>query len=105
MPITFLLAFLKLGECRANPLRNQVLFFRSSMLEEFRRNIPGQTKSAMVYIKAVHCKNALQNLFAEGLIFSFALQSGAQALDTILYDATQCSISVMIGKILVMDTL
>src|SRR6266568_9477750 len=100
MPITLLLAFLKLGKCSVNPLRNQVLFFRSRVMEEFRWNIPGQTKSTLVYIKAVNCKNGLQNLLAEDLIFSFALQTGAQSLDTILHHATQCSVFIMIGKVM-----
>ena len=34
----------------------------------------------------IACKNGLQNLLAEGLITSFALQTSAQALDTILND-------------------
>src|SRR5258708_4412608 len=97
--MTTRLLFLKLGKRSANPLRNQVFFFRSSTLEEFRWNILGQTKATMVYIKAIHCKNGLQNLFAEGLIFSFALQASTQALDTILNNATQRPILIMIGEV------
>src|SRR2546426_3240247 len=100
MPITLRLLFLKLGKCSTNPLRNQVLFFRSRTLEEFRWNIPGQTKSTMVDIKAIHCKNGLQNLLAKGLIFSFALQASAQALDTILNNATQRPILIVIGEVM-----
>src|SRR5260370_13658989 len=70
------------------------------MLDEFRWNILGQTESTMVYIKAIHCKNGLQNLLAESLIFSFALQASAQTLDTILNNATQCSILIMIGEVM-----
>src|SRR5207248_4203662 len=99
-PITLLLVFLKLGKCSANPMCHQVLFFRSTTLEEFRWNILGQTKSTMAYIKAIHCKNGLQNLLAESLIFSFALQASTQALDTILNNATQHSILIMIGKVM-----
>src|SRR6266436_2498401 len=99
-PIALRLLFLKLGKCSTNPLRKQVFFFRSRILEEFRWNILGQTKSAMVYIKAIHCKNGLQNLFAEDLIFSFALQASAQALDTLLNDATKRSILIMIGEVM-----
>src|SRR5260370_33920930 len=88
MPITLRLLFLKLGKCSANPLRNQVLFLRSRTLEEFRWNIPGQTKSTMVDIKAIYCKNGLQNPLAEDRIFSFALQASAQSLDTSLNNAT-----------------
>src|SRR5260370_36312217 len=98
-PITLLFVFLKLGKCSANPLCNQVFFFRSSTLEEFRWNILGQTKSTMVYIKAIHCKNCLQNLLAEGLTFSFALQANTQALDTLLNNATQRPILIMIGEV------
>src|SRR6266571_8469285 len=99
-PIALRLLYLKLGKCSANPLRNQVLFFRSRTLEEFRRNIPGQAKSTMVDIKAIHCKNGLQNLLAQGLIFSFAIQASAQTLDTLLNDATQRSILIMIGEVM-----
>jgi hypothetical protein len=53
----------------------------------------------MVDIKAIHGKNGLQNLFAEGLIFSFALQASVQALDTILNDSPQRSILIMIGEV------
>src|SRR6266487_4499235 len=99
-PIALRLLYLKLGKCSTNPLRNQVLFFRSRTLEEFRRNILGQAKATMVYIKAIHCKNGLQNLLAEGLIFSFTLQASAQALDTLLNDATQRPILIMIGEVM-----
>ena len=32
----------------------------------------------MVHIKAIHCKNGLQNLLAENLIFSFTFQASVQ---------------------------
>src|SRR5258708_25317979 len=60
----------------------------------------GQTKAAMVYSKAIHCQNGLDNRLAEVLSFSFALKASAQALDTILYDATQRSILIMIGEVM-----
>src|SRR5712692_10600421 len=99
-PIAHRLLFLHLGKYSTNPLRNQGFFFRSGVLDEFRWNIFGHTKSTLVYIKAVNGKNSLQNLFAEDLIFSFALQASAQALDTILNDATQRSILIMIGEVM-----
>src|SRR5271167_915383 len=99
-PIALRLLFLQLGKCSTNPLRNQGFFFRSRTLEEFRWNIFGQTKSAMVDIKAIHCKNGLQNLLADDLIFSFVLQASTQALDAILNDATQRSILIMIGEVM-----
>src|SRR5947209_11023230 len=76
-----------------------MFFFRSRILEELRWNILGQTKATMVYIKAIHCKNGLQNLLAEVLFFSFALQASTQALDTSLNNATQRSILIMIGEV------
>ena len=50
-------------------------------------------------MSGIACKNGLQNLLAEGLIASFALQASAQILDTILNDATQRSKMVSMSSI------
>src|SRR5215831_2821856 len=99
-PLTLLLLFLKLGKGSTNPLCHQMFFFRSRTLEHFRWNILDETTSTLVDIKAIHGKNGLQNLLAEGLIFSFACQARTQALDTILHNATQRPILIMIREVM-----
>ena len=74
------------GQCE--PIVPPGVILQESYPGEFQWNILGETTSTLVYIKVIHGKNGLQNLLAEGLIFSFARQASTQTLNTILHNAT-----------------